>query len=83
MGMYRRRTRLVWNRRRGHQSHGRRRVTPCVCGHHPERHHAGTGACDGGCGCSYWLEDCGIEPFAPTPGTEPYRGIYANRKWSA
>lgn len=57
-------------------------MTPCVCGHPAFEHHAWTGHCYGTCGCSYVLLDNGVEPFHPTPETEPYRGKYANRKWA-
>lgn len=57
-------------------------MTICVCGHEAAEHHAWTGACTGPCGCSYFLEDNGIEPTVGTVISETYNGIYAMRKWT-
>lgn len=51
-------------------------MTTCVCSHDSLDHHAWTGACYGGCGCSYFDDG---ETTPGTPCKDNYEGIYARK----
>lgn len=54
-------------------------MTTCVCGHEAAEHHAWTGACNGGCGCSFWQPDNGSEGGPVNARYQAYSGIYARK----